>query len=146
MQRMFPAPEVSRMPGPAIDHEDTPTLALTTVSPVGPGTGAQPGLRIGAGAPCSTGSHGSSQTRTSDGSTLMRTAGSWARGLIVESGPDADAWQYVLSAVQSLAERPGSDFNLFTGVTVEGDAQSAVIVSQHRNVSSTGLDARKAHR
>jgi hypothetical protein len=48
MQRMFPAPEVSRMPGPAIDHEDTPTLALTTVSPVGPGTGAQPGLRIGA--------------------------------------------------------------------------------------------------
>lgn len=36
------------MPGPASDHDDTPTLALKSVGPVAPGTGAQPGLRIGA--------------------------------------------------------------------------------------------------
>lgn len=36
------------MPGPASDHEDVPTVALTTAAPLAPGTGAQPGLRIGA--------------------------------------------------------------------------------------------------
>lgn len=66
------------------------------------------------------------------------------RGLIAETDPEGGPWRYAFSAVQSQVQRPRSDFNLFTDVTPTGEADGRVIIAEHRNVSSTGLEARAA--